>query len=83
MAERFNRRMEQFLSKVVKWRKRDLVKHMPLFLMAYRAAVHETFGQTPAKVILEKALRLSCHLVFGSATTSKEVEATSYVETLH
>lgn len=82
MVERFNRTMEQFLSKVVERHQTDWDKHLPLFLMAYRAAIHETTGQTPAKVVLGRELRLPCDLVFGSAGTSNEEGATSYVENL-
>ncbi|KAG5897160.1 hypothetical protein JTB14_020889 [Gonioctena quinquepunctata] len=36
-----------------------------LFLMAYRSAVHESTGQTPASIIMGRELRLPCDLKFG------------------
>ncbi|UYV74279.1 K02A2.6-like [Cordylochernes scorpioides] len=42
MVERFNKTMVEHLSKVVEQNQRDWDRRLPLFLMAYRAAIHET-----------------------------------------
>ena len=44
MVERFNRTMEEHLSKVVAEHQKDWDRHLPLFLLAYRSAVHDTTG---------------------------------------
>jgi hypothetical protein len=81
MFERFNRTMEQHLSKVVDQHQRDWDRHLPLFLLAYRAAIHETTHQTPAKILFAHELRLPCDLSFGSpARVPKDVS--SYVDEL-
>ncbi|XP_063907405.1 uncharacterized protein K02A2.6-like [Zophobas morio] len=79
MVERFNRTMEQHLSKVVEEDQRDWDQHLPLFLLAYRAAIHDTTGQTPAHVLFGKELRLPCDLVFG-LPSEEPMEVRDYVD---
>ncbi|UYV62133.1 K02A2.6-like, partial [Cordylochernes scorpioides] len=78
MVERFNKTMVEHLSKVVEQNQRDWDRRLPLFLMAYRAAINETTGQTPAKVMFGRELRLPCDLEFGTPG-GPPVEVTSYV----
>jgi RNase H-like domain found in reverse transcriptase/Reverse transcriptase (RNA-dependent DNA polymerase)/Integrase zinc binding domain/Integrase core domain/gag-polyprotein putative aspartyl protease len=65
MVERFNRTLENHLRIVVNEHQTDWDRHLPLFLLAYRSAVHETTGQTPASVIFGRELRLPVDLMFG------------------
>ena len=65
MVERHNKTMKEHLSKVVHKNQRDWDRHLPFFLMAYRAAIHETTKQTPARVIFGHEIRLPCDLIFG------------------
>jgi len=58
MDERFNKTIEQHLSKVVDQHQKD-------FLIFYRAAVHNS---TLSKVLFGRELRLPCDVVFGSPT---------------
>lgn len=51
MVERFNRTIEEHLKKVVDAHQKDWDEHIPLFLMAYRLAIHNTTSCSPAKVI--------------------------------
>ena len=44
MVERFNRTIESQMSKFVEANHRDWDLHVPLLLMAYRSATHETTG---------------------------------------
>ena len=53
MVERFNRTIEGMLSKFVAENQRDWDSHLPILMMAYRSAVHETTSFTP------------CELMFG------------------
>jgi transposase InsO family protein len=65
MVERMNRTITNYLSKVVSECQRDWDRHIPLFLMAIRSAINESTGQTPAKVLFGREMRLPCDLVFG------------------
>ena len=53
MIEHFNRTIERMLSKFVAENQRDWDSHLPILMMAYRSAVHETTSFTP------------CELMFG------------------
>ena len=53
MVERFNRAIEEILSKFVVENQRDWDSHLPILMMAYRSAVHKTTSFTP------------CELMFG------------------
>ena len=81
MVERFNKTMEEHLSKVVDEHQKDWDRHLPFLLMAYRAAVHDTTGQTPSKVVFGRDLRLPCDLVFG-APEQEQRETSNYVDQL-
>ena len=65
MVERFNRTLEAQLSKFVSDHQRDWNQLVPLLLMAYRTSVHETTGQTPARLMLGRDLRLPVDLLIG------------------
>ena len=52
---------------------------MPMFLLAYRSAVHDTTGLTPAQVLFGKELRLPYNLVIG-ASSNEEVTVEDYVD---
>lgn len=64
MVERMNRTIGKYLSKVVSSHQRDWDQHLPFFLMAYRSAINESTGQTPARILFGRELRLPCDLVF-------------------
>ena len=81
MVERFNRTLDDYLRKIVCDDQRDWDSHIPLFLMAYRSAVHETTGQTPAKIVFGSDLRLPVDLKFGSKLETKEANG-NYVSNL-
>lgn len=85
MVERFNKTIEEHLSKMVDEHQRDWDQHIPLFLMAYRSAVHNTTGLSPSKILFGRELRLPCDLVFGSpddGTTNVEDYADELKERL-
>ena len=58
MVERFNRTLEEQLAKFVDYHQRDWDEHIPYLMLAYRSAIHESTGCTPAKVIFGRDLRL-------------------------
>ena len=65
MVERFNATLQQHLRIMVDEHQTDWDRHVPLFLMAYRSAVHETTGFTPAQVMFGRELRLPPDVMFG------------------
>ena len=78
MVERFNRTLEAQLSKFVSDHHRDWDQHVPLLMMAYRTAVHETSGNTPAKLMLGRDLRLPVDLLTGRPNDEPLSEVTDY-----
>ena len=47
IQERFNRTVEDIVSKFVSANQRDWDEYLPLLLLAYRSSVHEGTKQTP------------------------------------
>lgn len=82
MVERMNRTMGKYLSKVVSDHQRDWDQYLHLFLMANRASVHETTGQTPACLMFGRELRLPCDLEFGSPPAEQDVAGEDYATKL-
>ena len=65
LVERFNRTLEEHLRKVVSHKQIDWEEHVPVFLMAYRAAYHETTAFSPSKILFGSVIRLPADLMFG------------------
>ena len=81
MVERFNRTILNHLSIFVSRNQQDWDKKLPLFLLAYRSAVHETTGYTPFHMLFGKDLRLPCDLLFGRSPDTP-TSPVHYVEDL-
>ena len=58
MVEWFNCTLEAQLSKLVEDHQQDWDSHLPLLLVAYRTAVHEATGCTPASLMLGRDPRI-------------------------
>lgn len=65
MVERFNQTLERHLAKVVERHQKDWDRHIPLFLMSYRSATHESTAVTPAYANFGRELRLPADLLTG------------------
>lgn len=65
MVERFNKTIGHQLAKFVDYHRRDWDGHIPYLMLAYRSAVHESTGCTPAKVIFGRDLLLPVDLLLG------------------
>ncbi|GFW21873.1 retrovirus-related Pol polyprotein from transposon 412 [Trichonephila clavipes] len=65
MVERFNRTILNNLSLMVSKNQQDWDQKVPLFLLAYRSAVHESTGYSPSQMLFGRDLRLPCDLLFG------------------
>ncbi|GFV92957.1 retrovirus-related Pol polyprotein from transposon 412 [Trichonephila clavipes] len=64
MVERFNQTILNSLSLLVSSHQQDWDKKLPFFLLAYRSAVHETTGYSPAQMLFGRDLRLPADLLF-------------------
>ena len=82
MVERLNRTIEAQLAIFVSENQRDWDIYVPLLLMAYRSAVHETTKCTPAELMFRRNLRLPTDLLYGQPEEEKHVAATEYVSQL-
>ena len=82
MVEQFNRTIEDQLSKFVDDNQRDWDTHVPLLLMAYRTAIHETTGCTPAQLMMGRDLRLPIDLLIGRPEDEIPHHASTYAEEL-
>ena len=82
MVERFNRTLEAQLSKSVEDHQRDWDSHLPLLLMAYRTAIHETTGCIPASLMLGRDLRLPIDLLFGRPDQEPSSSISAYGDRL-
>lgn len=81
MVERFNRTIANYLAKYVSDNQKDWDEYLPMLLLAYRSALHETTQQTPAKLLFGRELRLPIDLVLGSSP-EEPTNSTKYVQKL-
>lgn len=65
MVERSNRTLATQLSMFVSENQSDWDEHVDTVLMAYRTAVHESTGQTPAMLMMGHELRVPMDLLYG------------------
>lgn len=65
MVERFNRTLEQALSKTVDSNQNNWDQAIQPFMLAYRSAVHDTTSFTPFRMLIGREARLPCDLEFG------------------
>ena len=82
MVERFNRTLEMQLSKFADYNQKDWDVHIPFLLMAYRSAVHDTSGCTPAKLMLGRDLKMPIDLIFGRPEEEPSKTVTEYANSM-
>ena len=61
---------------------RDWDQHLPFLVMAYRSALYDTTGNTPARVMLGRDLKLPVDLCFGQPEEEPIKSTYDYVVTL-
>ncbi|PIK53312.1 Retrovirus-related Pol polyprotein from transposon [Apostichopus japonicus] len=85
MVERFNRTVEEMLSKVVDADQRNWDKCLPLVTMAYRSSVHDSTGISPAEMMLGREIDLPVDLIFdrGPKEHIKKIYVQELEERLH
>lgn len=83
MVERFNRTALDYLAKSVDSDHKNWDKLLPILLLSYRSAVHETTKKTPALMIMGRELRLPGDLMFKRPSAADDnTTASNYVEQL-
>jgi len=65
MVERYNRTIEAQLATFFQDHQKDWDRHLPLLLMSYRSAVHETTKFTPAMLMFGRELSVPLDLLIG------------------
>ena len=80
MVERFNRTLENQLAIFVEHHQKDWDDHVPLLMMSYQSAVHESTKQTPAKLMFGREVNLPLDLLFGRPPNEKVKSVDDYVD---
>ena len=79
MVERFNQTLENGLSMFVNDHQTDWDKHIPLLLMAYRTAKHQTTKLTPSRMIFGREIKLPIDLWAGRPEDSRMADGPTYI----
>ena len=83
MVERFNRTLKNMLAKFGYENLSDWDHHLPLLMMTYRPAVHETTGCSPSELMFGREVRLPVDLLFSPPNIDKgSKEVSDYTQTL-
>jgi transposase InsO family protein len=80
MVERYNRTLKRQLSLFVEEHQRDWDVHIPLLLMAYRTAVHNSTKFTPARLMMGHEIRAPIDLIYGSPEDERTENLPQYVQ---
>ncbi|XP_078334126.1 uncharacterized protein LOC144625791 [Crassostrea virginica] len=79
MVERFNKTLATVLSAYVDEHHADWDEHLPYVMMAYRAAVHETTGTTPNKMMLGREVATPLDIVYEMPYSLKRIPQNRWV----
>ncbi|MCW4335043.1 MAG: RNase H-like domain-containing protein [Candidatus Thiodiazotropha endolucinida] len=79
IQERFNRTIEDMLSKYVSANQKDWDDYLPLLLLAYRSSVHESTKQTPYMMMFGRHALLPIDLLCCPPTTETKTTSHGYV----
>jgi hypothetical protein len=66
MVERYIKKVQGHLRKVVASHQMDWDGRLSIFLLAYKVYTYDTIGLTPAGLVFGRVLRQPCHLLFGA-----------------
>ena len=81
LVERFNRSLEDMLSKVISRDQKDWDECLPLTMLAYRSSVHESTKHTPNLMMHGREAQLPIDLLYGpSPDEAERVEPHGYVD---
>ena len=79
ITERFNRTIEDMLSKFVSLNQRDWDEYLPLLLLAYRSSVHDSTKQTPYMMFFGRHALLPVDLLCCPSCTETKMPSHEYV----
>jgi transposase InsO family protein len=79
MVERFNKTLTTMLSAYVNDHHDNWDEHLPYVMMAYRAAIHETTGTTPNKMMLGREVATPLDIVYEMPTDMKRIPQNTWV----
>lgn len=80
LVERFNRTVEDMLSKFVSINQRDWETYLPLVMMAYRSSVHESTGYSPCLMMFGRDINLPVDLLYGKPPSENETTQIEYID---
>ena len=66
LVERFNRTLEDMLSKVVDENHKNWDDCLPIPMMTYRSTIHESTGESPVKMVLGRDIQMPIDFMFGA-----------------
>ncbi|CAG2199696.1 unnamed protein product [Mytilus edulis] len=75
MVERFNKTLATMLSSFVEQNQRDWDEYIPFVMMAYRASEHETTGQTPNSLMLDRELSTPLDIMYEMPPSVRDFPA--------
>ena len=79
IQERFNRTIEDMLSKFVSANQKDWDEYLPLLLLAYRSSVHESTKQTPYMMFYGRHALLPVDFLCCPPCTETKMSSNEYV----
>ena len=79
IQERFNRTIEDMLSKYISTNQRDWDEYLPLLMLAYRSSVHESTRQTPYVMFFGRHALLPIDLTCCPPCTERKLSSHEYV----
>ena len=82
MVERMNCTIEAQLAMFIEQNQKDWDQYVPLLMMAYRSAVHDTTKCTPAELMMGRNIRLPIDLLLGCPEEEKKESVVDYVAQL-
>ncbi|CAC5392819.1 unnamed protein product [Mytilus coruscus] len=82
MAERFIRTLENMLSSFVSNHQKDWDKFVPILMMAYRSAEHESTGVSPCRMMYGREINLPVDLLFGKSPDGPKSSFSDFVNDL-
>ena len=72
LVERFNRTLEDILSKYISQNQKDWDDQLPWVLMAYRSSEHDTTKFSPCMLMIGREIELPVDLIYGPHPQSEE-----------
>ncbi|XP_063442388.1 uncharacterized protein LOC134722696 [Mytilus trossulus] len=82
LVERLNGTIEDMLSKVVSKNQRDWDTYVPLLMLAYRSAPHETLGESPNNMMFGREVHMPIDLIYGVQSPDGKLSRPEYIDQL-